>query len=194
MPIIDHFEWIAPYYERFIHPQKPEKLIQLLGLPVPEMVLDAGGGTGRIAQALVGLTDRVVIADASHGMLQEAQKKQGLLACQMETEALAFPDNMFGRMIMIDALHHVANQKKTAAELLRVLQPGGRLVIEEPDIRTMGVRLMALLEKLALMRSHFLSPRKIAQLFPSKDACAQVEWDGYSAWVIVDKKPIHGNK
>jgi len=36
---------------------------------------------------------------------------------------------------------------------LRVLAPGGRLVIEEPDVERTPVRLIALAEKLALMRS-----------------------------------------
>jgi demethylmenaquinone methyltransferase/2-methoxy-6-polyprenyl-1,4-benzoquinol methylase len=49
---------------------------------------------------------------------------------------------------------------------MRVLEPEGRSVIEEPDIRTFGVKLVALAEKILLMRSHFLSPIQIASLFP----------------------------
>ncbi len=57
---------------------------------------------------------------------------------------------------MVNALHHVCNQQETVNELWRTLQPGGRIVIEEPDVRTFAVKLFALGEKLALMRSHFL--------------------------------------
>ena len=59
---------------------------------------------------------------------------------------------------MVDALHHVIHQGQTAREMYRVLKPGGRIVIEEPDIRKFGVKLIAVAEKLLLMRSHFLSP------------------------------------
>ena len=54
--------------------------------------------------------------------------------------------------------------RATAKELWRVLKPGGRIVIEEPDIRTLPVKIMAIFEKLALMRSHFISPSEISQI------------------------------
>jgi len=41
-------------------------------------------------------------------------------------------------------------------------------------------------EKLALMRSHFLSPPIIASSFPP-EARVTVEVESYNAWVVVDK-------
>ncbi|MDO9301402.1 MAG: hypothetical protein Q7T89_08460, partial [Anaerolineales bacterium] len=61
----------------------------------------------------------------------------------------------------------------------------GLLVIEEPDIRTFGVKLIALAEKLLLMRSHFLAPDEIMKLFPRGEKNIRAE-DG-TAWVIVRK-------
>jgi demethylmenaquinone methyltransferase/2-methoxy-6-polyprenyl-1,4-benzoquinol methylase len=87
---------------------------------------------------------------------------------------------------MVDALHHVVHQGETVRELFRVIKPGGRLVIEEPDLRTFAVKLIAVAEKLALMRSHFLSPPQIAALLPS-DAKVKVESEKNTAWVIAEK-------
>jgi len=44
------------------------------------------------------------------------------------------PPGSFERIIMVDALHHVIDQSQTARELLRLLAPGDRIVIIEPDI------------------------------------------------------------
>jgi ubiquinone/menaquinone biosynthesis C-methylase UbiE len=187
VPVFDHFEHVAPFYDDVIRLREPERLISRLGLPVRGRLLDAGGGTGRVAQALKGLASDILVADISLGMLRQAGEKDGLLRVCAPTERLPFPDGTFERILMVDALHHVINQKATARELLRVLMPGGRLVIEEPDVRTFQVKLVALAEKLALMRSHFLTPPAIAQLFAVPGVRTRVEADGFNAWVIVEK-------
>jgi demethylmenaquinone methyltransferase/2-methoxy-6-polyprenyl-1,4-benzoquinol methylase len=187
MPPLDHFGIIAPFYDRVIRPRTVEKFVQIAGLPVTGGLLDAGGGTGRIAQTLRAYTGWLVVLDLSMGMLQQASVKDGLEAVCSPTERLPFPDGSFERVIMIDALHHVIDHAATARELWRVLKPGGRLVIEEPDIRTFSVKLVALAEKLALMRSHFVSPLHIAQLFSDTGTDCRIEREGFNAWVIIDK-------
>jgi demethylmenaquinone methyltransferase/2-methoxy-6-polyprenyl-1,4-benzoquinol methylase len=191
MPILDHFGVLAPFYDRVIQPKDPQVLWNLAELPARGWLLDAGGGTGRIAQFMRQQTDQVVVADLSLQMLQHAQAKGGLHAVGSHIEHLPFADGFFARILMVDALHHVCDQSKTALELWRVLAPGGVMVIEEPDVRTFVVKLVAVAEKLALMRSHFLSPPAIAALF---DPCLEAEvrlhaeQNGFNAWVIV-KKP-----
>ncbi len=185
MPLFDHFDFAAPFYDRAIPFSRLEKMLEVLDLPVSGTLLDAGGGTGRVAAALQTSIDRIFLADISTGMLAQARSKKLTALCSY-TETLPFPPDSFERVLMVDALHHVIDQPATLRELWRVLKPGGRLVIEEPDIRTSIVKLLALAEKLALMRSHFISPPQIAALFPPA-AKIKIETEGYNAWVIVQK-------
>jgi demethylmenaquinone methyltransferase/2-methoxy-6-polyprenyl-1,4-benzoquinol methylase len=60
-------------------------------------------------------------------------------------------------------------------------------VIEEPDIRTFGVKIIAVAEKLLLMRSHFLSPEKIVDLFSFDSALANIHAGEGNAWVVIEK-------
>jgi ubiquinone/menaquinone biosynthesis C-methylase UbiE len=186
-PFIDHFSLVAPFYEFFIRPKNPEKIYSLAHLPSDGIILDAGGGTGRVAQYLRGKAAQIVVADESLKMLHEAKKKDGLQPIQTYTENLPFKNGTFDCIIMVDALHHVADQRKTINELWRILKPGGRLIIEEPDIHSLGVKLIALAEKLALMRSHFLSPQQIISLFKEKPAITRLELEDALAWIIVEK-------
>lgn len=180
-----HFNFLAPFYDRVIRFERLEQTLKVLDLPHSGTLLDAGGGTGRVAEAIRPHVGSVIIADVSRGMLAQARQK-GLAASSAETERLPFADGTFDRVLMVDALHHVAHQGETVCELYRVLKPGGRLVIEEPDSRTFSVKLIAIAEKLALMRSHFLSPPQIAALLPSA-ARTRIEAEAYTAWVIVEK-------
>jgi len=179
----DHFDIIAPIYSRVTY-SALEKMREIAGLPVKGRLLDIGGGTGRVASALLKDVDEVVIADVSRGMLKQTHRPTLKPVCS-HSESLPFADNFFERAIMVDAMHHVIDQTTSAREMYRVLKPGGRIIIEEPDINTFGVKLIALAEKLLLMRSHFLSPLQIASLFPA--GSTNIILEDSSAWVVVSK-------
>ena len=185
--MFDHFGFLAPFYEKFIKPKSPDQLSRLLDLPTPGKLLDVGGGTGRVSGFFINEVDQVIIADLSEKMLNESLGKEGLEPICSHAEKLPFPDEFFERVIMVDALHHVCDQKEAAQELWRVLKPGGMIIIEEPDIRHWAVKLVALAEKIALMRSHFLSPGKIKGLYQLNTNDIKIHRDGHVAWVVIQK-------
>jgi len=146
-----------------------------------------GGGTGRVSQFFIKDAGDIYIADLSHKMLIESQSKNGLKPACAHSEFLPFPEGYFERIIMIDVLHHVCDQQQTINELWRVLKPGGRIIIEEPDIHHWAIKLVALAEKLALMRSHFLDSAEIIELFTDFPADKKTIQEGHNTWVVIDK-------
>jgi len=185
---LEHFDLLAPLYDRFIHPPDTTALLELLDPDPTAVLLDAGGGTGRIAKLVSDQFHSVVITDASLPMLREARGNENFSLFSCYTESLPFTDTSFRKIIMVDALHHIIDHRQTLAELWRVLAPGGTLVIEEPDIRLFGVKLLALAEKLALFRSHFLSPVRIAQILTELGAEPSIHPDPPNVRVVA-KKP-----
>jgi demethylmenaquinone methyltransferase/2-methoxy-6-polyprenyl-1,4-benzoquinol methylase len=182
----DHFGLIAGVYDRAGTFQVSELLSVCLDLSPNCRFLDAGGGTGRVAATMRSMVRNLFVADLSYGMLRYAVRK-GLPAVCAPAESLPFAFGSFERIIMVDALHHVIDQRQTARELFRLLAPGGRIVIIEPDIRKPIVKIIAIGEKVLLMRSHILNCEKIAALFTDPDAKVSVLYEGFTIISIVER-------
>ncbi len=187
--MLDHFGFFAPFYDRVFGPPDPARLISLLRLPVAGRLLDAGGGTGRVSCQLRPYVDELVISDVSTEMLRQAQEKETSCQAAAHAEFLPFPDESFDRLLVVDALHHFCNQQEAIVELVRVLKPGGRLLIEEPDLRRFAVKMVAVAEKVTLMQSHFYYPAEIRTMVAAQGLETQVVSDGgFAAWIVADKQ------
>lgn len=185
---LDHFRLIAPVYDRIFAYLRTDRLEELLQLSEGGWLLDVGGGTGRIAQTLQSLASQVVILDESEGMLRQAQDK-GLIVVQGEAEALPFRSDAFPHILMVDTFHHLRDQAASVAELLRALAPAGRLVLQEPDIRRPVIKLIALGEKLLLMRSRFRPPEAVRRMFEAAGGRVRVQREEVNFWAVVEKPP-----
>lgn len=187
-PVLDHFSLLAPLYERVMRPKDLARLCELLHLPADGLLLDAGGGTGRVSRGLAGAVGGLVIADMAPGMLRQALDKGSRTVTLAAVQALPFADGAFARVLSVDALHHFADQAGALAELWRVLAPGGRLVIEEPDIRRTRIQWIALAERMAMMQSHFLAPAAIIAMLRRLDIAAEVVEDGgLNMWIVAER-------
>lgn len=164
-PPFDHFGLISKVYEIFIRTPDVDPLVDLLGLEPGQRLLDVGGGTGRVTQTLTDQKANLFVLDPSEGMLRQAQSKGCCRVCIGRSEELPFPDGSFDRVLAVDSFHHFWDYGGAAREMMRVVAPGGRIVIEEPDVRHFGVKIVALMERLLLMRSHFHRPDALASLF-----------------------------
>jgi ubiquinone/menaquinone biosynthesis C-methylase UbiE len=187
MAKFDHFNFLSSVYDLVFGRASQSAIINLADIKTNHSVLDVGGGTGRVAVKMLPLVKCTIIADSALKMLWEAQKK-GINAINANAEQLPFENGAFDRIIMVDALHHVADQRQTLDELWRSLKPGGMLVIEEPDIDHWFVKLIALGEKLLLMRSHFLRPQEIKAMCCFIDIkSVDIRSDKGIAWIMMHK-------
>ena len=104
-------------------------------------VLDIAGGTGDLTKQfskLVGKDGHVVLADINSSMLEVGRERltnQGLTDnieyVQANAESLPFNDNSFDVITIAFGLRNVTDKDKALRSMLRVLKPGGRLLVLE---------------------------------------------------------------
>jgi len=115
--------------------------IQIAGVKSGDRVLDLAGGTGDLAlkfSRIVGPEGLVVLSDINASMLGEGRDRltdEGVAGnieyAQANAEALPFPDNYFDCITIAFGLRNVTNKEKALESMLRVLKPGGKLLVLE---------------------------------------------------------------
>lgn len=182
------FDFLGPIYDHIFGIKDTGNFDDPLSLPAEGWLLDLGGGTGRSSAGLADKVGQLLLCDLSLPMLKKAESKGIIHRVQASATALPFAEGSFNRIMVVDALHHMPDQHTTTGEMIRTLKSGGRLLIEEPDIRLFAVKLIALMEFVLMMKSTFHTPQEIKEMAESFGAQSEIDTDGRgSAWIMVDK-------
>jgi len=126
--------------------QEPEMRAELAALPLPagSRGLDVGCGVGLYALWLaeaIGPAGRIVAIDPSPERIAEAQQiiKSAPAADRIrvrpgDATALDEPDQSFDWVWCSDVLHHIDAAVTALRECVRVVRPGGALIIKESQV------------------------------------------------------------
>ncbi|GIF48805.1 ubiquinone/menaquinone biosynthesis C-methylase UbiE [Asanoa ferruginea] len=106
---------------------------QWAGALRPQAVLDLGSGTGRFTPMLAEIFGGPVCGvEPSQRMRQvavETAAHPNVRYLEGGAEAIPLPDRSCDLVLMFLVLHHVVDRQAAAAELRRVLRPGGRILL-----------------------------------------------------------------
>jgi|TARA_B110000977_G_scaffold68671_2_gene93180 demethylmenaquinone methyltransferase/2-methoxy-6-polyprenyl-1,4-benzoquinol methylase len=115
--------------------------IEMSGVRRGNSVLDIAGGTGDLTakfSRIVGPEGTVVLADINSSMLQVGRDRlmdrgvvNNVIFSQADAQYLPFPDNTFDVITIAFGLRNVTDKDMALRSMLRVLKPGGRLLVLE---------------------------------------------------------------
>jgi ubiquinone/menaquinone biosynthesis C-methylase UbiE len=92
-------------------------------------VLDIGCGLGAYVRAFSRYTDQAYGLDIDAKRVETGVEEGLSRLVTGVSEALPFADGSFDGILLNEVLEHVRNDRETLREALRVLRPGGRIVI-----------------------------------------------------------------
>ena len=135
MPTAEGYTDWAPVYDAatnlMIAVEEPVIRSLLDDLPVG-VALDAACGTARHGAYLASLGHRVIGVDSASAMLAEARRKlPNSEFHESDLDALPLPDDHVDLVVCSLALMHVPELEPVLREFVRVLRPGGRIVISD---------------------------------------------------------------
>jgi len=121
--------------------QRHEKTYELVAPFVNQRILNVGAGSGRLSLDLPGS----ISVDIVHAKLRYMRRYNVNPAVTASVFHLPFPDDTFDCVLCCEVVEHVPRDPSPIAELVRVLRPGGRLVLSTPDY---GTPMWPIVEKL----------------------------------------------
>lgn len=140
-PVAQGYDQSAPLYDFLVGPSYAATMRQLLSqvqLPPRPAVLDVGCGTGialiEVCRRAPGGCRLAAGVDVSPEMVRQARRKAAALGMPAwfavaSAETLPFPSGLFDIVVSSSAFHWFPDRRAALAEMLRVLKPGGLLLL-----------------------------------------------------------------
>ena len=139
--VADRYDLMNDLMSFGVHRLWKRFVIEMSGVHQGEKVLDVAGGTGDLAAKFVqrvGKGGMVVLADLNADMLEVASNRlidsgvlDGVAFVRADAESLPFADNQFDVVSIAFGLRNVTRKERALESMLRVLRPGGRVLILE---------------------------------------------------------------
>ena len=139
--VADNYDLMNDLMSAGIHRLWKHMTIEMSGVRKGHKVLDIAGGTGDLTakfSKIVGSEGSVVLADINESMLKVGRDRlidrgitENVTFSQADAQYLPFPDNTFNVITIAFGLRNVTDKDMALRSMLRVLKPGGKLLILE---------------------------------------------------------------
>jgi SAM-dependent methyltransferase len=95
--------------------------------PAARSMLDIGASDGRVAARVAGMLGIVDV----HGADVQLQPDPAIPVVEYDGRSLPFDDDRFDLVTIVDVLHHADDPTAVVRDALRVLTPGGAIVVKD---------------------------------------------------------------
>ncbi len=205
--IASYARWRSGSLGQITDALEQQLLVELLGPIAGKTLLDVGCGDGALAVRLAQQHVVVTGLDPDPKMLAAARQRAvtanvPLRLVEGKVEALPFPDTAFDCVFAVATLCCVADAERAIAEMVRVLRPGGLLIIGELGKHSLWAayrRMRGWIGHPVWRAARFFSPAEIRRLMSQAGLdVLEIRGAGYyppceaAAWLLTPVDPWLG--
>jgi SAM-dependent methyltransferase len=155
-------------------------------------VVEYGAGMGTISQQLVPLAERVTLVEPSPNLVEGLRAKFRdnpkieVVAESLEQHVRGVDVPMSNTVVLVNVLEHIEDDRQALAALVRILRPGGYLLVFVPALQ-------GLMSKLDLKFGHFRRYQrtdlveKVAEAGGETQLCHYLDFIGILPWFVLNK-------
>jgi len=103
--------------------------------PERPVLLDCGCGTGGMLRFLLHEFEAFGTDGSVVALQQIGAESSGRLSCADLSRGLPFRDNSFDGIFLVEVLEHIQDELEALREIMRILKPGGALVLTVPPFQ-----------------------------------------------------------
>lgn len=129
-------EWALALFNRSVLKQaKFRQIVARLDDPAGKRGLDIGADNGVISYLLRRRGGQWHSADLNARAVQSIRQLVGSDVHQIDGGPTPFENAAFDQVVIVDFLEHIADDRRFARELARIVKPGGQVIINVPHLK-----------------------------------------------------------
>jgi SAM-dependent methyltransferase len=179
-----YYEQIKEKFDLYMSSYDVQQRLKLITKSLPNKidysnVLEVGCGTGKITKLFRNKCIKLTVSDISKKLAQSVSKKFSCKWSKQDACDMNFPSNIFSFIFSSECIEHTPSPEKSLQEMVRVLKPGGVLLVTSPNILWYPIVWLSMQINLRKFKGNeiFLSPFKAKDIL-KKSGCVIVYTSG----------------
>lgn len=176
------FDRVYKHYDnfmRFFSLYKLKEIKSTLNLTGNEVIVDIGGGTGKLGEYLSDSCKLIYILDESDKMLSKVKCSQKIIPVVGDALNTDFESNSIDVVVLSDVFHHIENQTKLLNEIKRILKNSGKLLVMDFEQKHFITKLLISFEYILFGKLYFKTKDEMINILTKKFKVNKVVDKGY---------------
>ncbi len=185
------FDRVYKHYDnfmKFFSLYKLKEIKKSLNLTGNEVIVDIGGGTGKLGQYLSDSCELIYILDESDKMLSKVKGSEKIIPIVGDALNTDFESSSIDVVILSDVFHHIENQIKLLNEIKRILKNDGKLLIMDFEKNHFKTKLLILFEYFLFRKLYFKTKNEMINILTKSFKVNKVIDKGYYFIIVGENR------